>query len=174
MNFYEQVFVDQENCNRYNRNLLLIILLDSKIMPTVLMKTKKKKRFMVSVFICFFLEMQNVKTYIFADYGDLVTALQRLHIKLNKHGMVSLANRIASVQSSLLSTEISRALATRRAVLERRYARTHIALPVNSMNLGKEVCHQLSFRLMSSTAFYFFSGCGSVVAQQFFISGRIV
>lgn len=78
-------------------------------------------------------------SFLIIDYGDLVTALQRLHMKLNKHGMVSLASRISSVQSSLLSSEISRALATRRAVLERRYARTHTALPINSMNLGKEV-----------------------------------
>uniref|UniRef100_A0A336MLQ9 CSON003436 protein n=2 Tax=Culicoides sonorensis TaxID=179676 RepID=A0A336MLQ9_CULSO len=84
------------------------------------------------------------------DYGELVTALQRLHAKLNKHGMASLASRISSVQNSLLSSEISRALATRRAVLERRYARTHAALSINSMNLGKEVVDQLAHNNSSS------------------------
>uniref|UniRef100_A0A336LPF0 CSON015308 protein n=1 Tax=Culicoides sonorensis TaxID=179676 RepID=A0A336LPF0_CULSO len=83
-------------------------------------------------------------------YGELVTALQRLHAKLNKHGMASLASRISSVQNSLLSSEISRALATRRAVLERRYARTHAALSINSMNLGKEVVDQLAHNNSSS------------------------
>lgn len=107
------------------------------------MRKKKKKKYTVKI------ARKLLEIYLligtFTDYGDLVTALQRLHVKLNKHGMVSLASRISSVQSSLLSSEISRALATRRAVLERRYARTHTALPINSTNLGKEVRDYFSY-----------------------------
>lgn len=68
-----------------------------------------------------------------------MAALQRLQAKLNKHGMGSLAGRITAVQSLLLGSEVGRALATRRAVLERRYTRAQAPVSINSSNLGKEV-----------------------------------
>lgn len=72
-------------------------------------------------------------------YGELVAALQRLQLQLNKNGMNTLAGRVTSAQALLLGPGIARALAARTQVLQRRRPRILNPVVSNVQMIAKDV-----------------------------------